>query len=179
MLRKLQKLGVWIFATAAVRVMAGCAHAQQDPSKVPPALPKPPDASSIQIRRSEGGLIEFFTARTPYEFWLTVLTAVTAYLIIRLVATHVAKMPGVRPEDVTRPTIVITIVMGSLILIIAGFSNEQIAAAFGLFGTIVGYMLGRMNAHDAASKASPETPTLPTPPLGGAQDPGPAKKGVT
>ena len=29
--------------------------------------------------------------------------------------------------------------------ITAGYTNEQVAPAFGLFGTIIGYMLGRMN----------------------------------
>jgi hypothetical protein len=41
---------------------------------------------------------------------------------------------------------VVTIIVSALILVIAGFSNDQIAPAFGLFGTIVGYMLGRMSS---------------------------------
>jgi hypothetical protein len=49
-----------------------------------------------------------------------------------------------RPEDISRPIIVITVIIGTLILVTAGYSNEQIAPAFGLFGTIIGYMLGRL-----------------------------------
>lgn len=137
-------LVVYLISTAT-------AYADQTPSKAPPTIPKPPEFSPLQIRKTETGLTEFFTARTPYEFWLTVLTAVTGCFVIWLISFHVSKMRDVKPEDITRPAIVITIVMGSLILIIAGFSNEQIAAAFGLFGTIVGYMLGRMNASSAAA----------------------------
>jgi hypothetical protein len=56
--------------------------------------------------------------------------------------------------------IVITVITGSLVLITAGYSNEQIAPAFGLFGTVIGYMLGRMS--QAAAGAPPEsTPAGP------------------
>ena len=51
-----------------------------------------------------------------------------------------------RPEDVSRAMIVVTVITGSLILITASYSNEQIAPAFGLFGTVIGYMLGRMSS---------------------------------
>lgn len=102
---------------------------------------------------AHAGLTDFFTSRTPYEFWLAVLAAVTGMFIISLIAWTVSRMAHVRPEDITRPAIVITIITGALILIIAGFSNEQIAAAFGLFGTIVGYMLGRMSGSPSVPHA--------------------------
>jgi hypothetical protein len=54
--------------------------------------------------------------------------------------------------------IVITVITGSLILITAGYSNEQIAPAFGLFGTVIGYMLGRMSPPGpGAAAATPPT----------------------
>jgi hypothetical protein len=41
-------------------------------------------------------------------------------------------------------------------LITVGYNNEQIAPAFGLFGTIVGYMLGRFAQPQQSSDPSPD-----------------------
>ena len=50
----------------------------------------------------------------------------------------------------------ITVITGSLILITAGYSNDQIAPAFGLFGTVIGYMLGRMSSAPIPSDGKQE-----------------------
>lgn len=46
-------------------------------------------------------------------------------------------------EDATRAYSITLIIIGTLVLICAGYSNNQIAPAMGLFGTIAGYLLGR------------------------------------
>jgi hypothetical protein len=63
------------------------------------------------------------------------------------------------PDQFLRSFIVVIIVIASLILITAGYSNEQVAPAFGLFGTIVGYMLGRLN--QTPNSLQPEPPGGP------------------
>jgi hypothetical protein len=123
---------------------------------IPPCLAQqvPPDSGTAPVNPSAGasaltgggGLSDFFTTRTPYEFWLTVVVTLSGLIVIGTVVWTVLRTAQPRPEDVTRPVIVLTIIMSSLVLVIAGFSNEQIAPAFGLFGTIIGYMLGRMNS---------------------------------
>ena len=45
-------------------------------------------------------------------------------------------------EHATRAMTILFVIMATMVLITAGY-NEQIAPAFGLFGTIVGYILGR------------------------------------
>jgi hypothetical protein len=65
--------------------------------------------------------------------------------------------------------IVITVITGSLVLITAGYSNEQIAPAFGLFGTVIGYMLGRMSQPGPAPGAPAETPPAEPPAKEGAR----------
>jgi hypothetical protein len=130
----------------------------QDSKIPPPPVTKNPVSGTSNLATHSGGLVEFFSARTPYEFWLAVLAAVTGLFVISLIAWTVTRMEHVRPEDITRPAIVITIIIGALILIIAGYSNEQIAAAFGLFGTIVGYMLGRMNSQPTGRPHPTEPP---------------------
>jgi hypothetical protein len=112
--------------------LCSSSSAQQLPP--PPTTPNPPGEN----------LVSFFSRRTPYEFWLTCLIGVIGLLIIGLTVWSVRSLEHRRPEDVTRPIIIVTVVTGTLILVTAGYSNEQIAPAFGLFGTIVGYILGRL-----------------------------------
>jgi hypothetical protein len=119
------------------------ALAQQVPA--PPANPLPSPGSA-------GNLAEFIFKKSPYEFWLTCLIIAFGLTVLGLYIFAVRDIKNRRPEDVSRALIVITVITGSLILITAGYSNEQIAPAFGLFGTVIGYMLGRMsNASSAAS----------------------------
>ena len=123
------------------------ALAQQVPA--PPANPLPSPGSA-------GNLTEFIFKKSPYEFWLTCLIIAFGLIVLALYIYAVRDIKNRRPEDVSRALIVITVITGSLILITAGYSNEQIAPAFGLFGTVIGYMLGRMsNASSATSDAAP------------------------
>jgi glycerol uptake facilitator-like aquaporin len=46
-------------------------------------------------------------------------------------------------EDVVRAYALVLILIGTMVLICAGYSNDQIAPAMGLFGTVAGYLLGR------------------------------------
>jgi len=47
------------------------------------------------------------------------------------------------PEDILKTIAVVLVVIGSLFAMTAGFSSAQIAPIIGLFGTIVGYVIGR------------------------------------
>ena len=49
-------------------------------------------------------------------------------------------------EEATRAFALTLIIIGTLVLICAGYSNDQIAPALGLFGTVAGYLLGRRSA---------------------------------
>ena len=46
-------------------------------------------------------------------------------------------------QSVMKMSTVTLVITGTLFFIAAGFSSEQIAPALGLFGSIVGYLLGR------------------------------------
>jgi hypothetical protein len=50
------------------------------------------------------------------------------------------------PDESIRAFTIILVIIGTLVLICAGYSNDQIAPAIGLFGTIAGYLLGRKGA---------------------------------
>lgn len=125
------------------------ALAQQPPSPPPNPLPSP---------GSSGNLAEFIFKKSPYEFWLTCLIIAFGLIVLSLYIYAVRDIKDRRPEDVSRALIVITVITGSLILITAGYSNEQIAPAFGLFGTVIGYMLGRMSGARTSEVSIPDTP---------------------
>lgn len=108
----------------------------------PPVLQNPPSSGAT--------LAGFFSSKTPYEFWLTCLIGVLGLAIIGALIFSLRKVPNARPDDIARPVIILTVITGTLILVTVGYSNEQIAPAFGLFGTIIGYMLGRFAQSAAA-----------------------------
>ena len=53
---------------------------------------------------------------------------------------------ALRADDVLRTFSLTLIIIGTLFFVTAGFDNNQIAPAMGLFGTIAGYLLGRRRA---------------------------------
>lgn len=48
-------------------------------------------------------------------------------------------------EDYLRLIILSLVILATMILIVAGYDNRQLAPAFGILGTIAGYLLGRQN----------------------------------
>jgi hypothetical protein len=104
------------------------AAAQQAPPP-PPDLPNPSTGSNIV--RSGGGITEFFSSRTPYEFWLTCIIIAFGLTVILLLLWNIRGIADRRAEDVTRSVVVVTVIVGTLILVTAGYSNDQIAPAFG------------------------------------------------
>ncbi|TGQ04490.1 hypothetical protein [Mesorhizobium sp. M2E.F.Ca.ET.219.01.1.1] len=92
--------------------------------------------------------------RTAYEFWLTLIIIAFGLSVILILLWHFRRTNRSSTEDFTRSVVVIMVVTAALILVTAGYSNEQIAPAFGLFGTIIGYTLGRLSKRD--DSADPE-----------------------
>jgi hypothetical protein len=135
------------FASILLFAFTGSTSAQQPPA---PTLPKNP--------ASGANLVEYLTAKTPYEFWLTCLICLLGFSIIVALLLVFRRADHARPDEIARPVIVITVIIGTLVLVTVGYSNEQIAPAFGLFGTIVGYMLGRLSqpSNDQAGQTGQE-----------------------
>ena len=125
------------------------------------ALPPPPELKNPQVGANLAG---FFTGKTPYEFWLSCLICIFGLAVIYALLFGLRRSANARPEDVARPIIVVTIIIGTLMLITVGYNNEQIAPAFGLFGTIVGYMLGRYSQSQQPAESSPDPRIEPTRP---------------
>jgi len=144
---------------AAILFAASSSIAQQLPAAPPPELPNPSAGANLP----RPGVGDVLGLRTSYEFWLTCIIIIFGLLVMLLVVWHFRSIPERRAEDVARPIIIIMVITGTLILVTAGYSNEQIAPAFGLFGTIIGYILGRLTQQRANGDAStkPEKSTAP------------------
>jgi hypothetical protein len=117
-----------------------------------------PPVMTLQNPSSGENLTRFFTTKTPYEFWLTCLIGVLGLAVIGALVVALRQANNTRAEDISRPVIVITVIIGTLMLVTVGYSNEQIAPAFGLFGTIVGYMLGRLSQPQPSTNVQPDAP---------------------
>lgn len=75
--------------------------------------------------------------------FITTLTITIASLLTLLMQTVLLwRMKNVRPEDVLRNFTITFIIMGALFGIASGFSASQLTPVIGLFGAIVGYLLG-------------------------------------
>jgi hypothetical protein len=62
-------------------------------------------------------------------------------------------------NDFSRHYIVIVVVVSSIFLLVMGYSEQQVAPAFGLLGTILGYMFGRASATADKTKTDALLPT--------------------
>ena len=129
-MRRIANLAAAIFFMAGASVTA---FAQDIPEA--PVIANPPAPA--------GGSELLDTRLIPFEFWLTVVILtfglVLSVLTIRFLASTVAR----KTEEAIRALVVLWVIIGTLTLITAGYSDQQIAPAFGLFGTIVGYILGK------------------------------------
>lgn len=89
--------------------------------------------------------IEMFTYSR--EFWLALSVLIFGCLTM-LVEIYVIKTKNFKSDEIVKFVTITLIVTGSLFLICAGYSNDQIAPAFGLLGTIAGYVLGKNAKQD-------------------------------
>lgn len=85
---------------------------------------------------------------SSFEFWLSIMVIIFTILILFAEFYLFSKADHIkfRPDDILRVIITTIIVCGTLFFLAAGFSSEQIAPAIGLFGTVVGYLLGSTDA---------------------------------
>jgi quinol-cytochrome oxidoreductase complex cytochrome b subunit len=87
------------------------------------------------------------------DFQLKLTSLVTAFGIFGLIFVAWVFRSAVTTdtEKIVRLVIVVIVVCASLILIAGGYSTNQTAPAFGLFGSIIGYILGSANRQTAGN----------------------------
>lgn len=136
------------------------AIAQDAPSPSVPVIENPSSGSNLvpprEVKRDP--LTSFFEkSLNLYEFWLVIIIVVMSLATIICVTVVVAMNKAHQPRDIWLPAIVFSIIGAILISVTAGFKNEQIGPAFGLFGTMIGYLLRSLSGN-SESVETPEPP---------------------
>jgi hypothetical protein len=76
------------------------------------------------------------------EFWLSLEVLVFGAIVI-LVEYLLLRRAPLTAEEALRVYAITMIIVGALFTVTAGFDNVSVAPAFGLLGTVAGYILGR------------------------------------
>lgn len=106
-------------------------------------------ALEAEIKALQSRPVQASTTVKPADEWwsaknaMTISTAVLVFgFLVLLLATYLIRM-GKNAEAVLRIYGTVLIVVVAVFLVVAGYSNEQIAPVTGLLGTIAGYLLGK------------------------------------
>ena len=190
-----------IFAVAAFVcvLVAGLAHAQTTPAgsntagagiAIPAEFnqtPAKPDAQQQQPQQQQqqagtitiNGVRYYLTTKTPYEYYLAVVTVVigviTMLLVCWLFYGHIAD----KTDDFVKLFAFVVVVFSALFLIAVGYSDTQTAPVYSLLGTIIGYLFGRdmtMRQQKADTAGTADKEPAPAGPQPAVPQPGP---GVT
>lgn len=79
------------------------------------------------------------------EFYLTIIIVVFSLVVLLFYFWLLLKrIKRLRADDILKAFGLCFILTATLVLIVAGFSSQQIAPAIGLFGTIAGYILSQI-----------------------------------
>jgi len=94
-------------------------------------------------------------------------TGLGAIALALLVAAGIGAVNGLGIGYLGLPPLIMTLAMatilqGLLILIAGGYSTDQTAPAFGLFGSIIGYILGSANRGTPGTGNTPATGSTPS-----------------
>ena len=81
-----------------------------------------------------------FLSSTEGELTLAIIAL---GVLVILALSFVLRTKNASADDAIRAYSITLIIVGTMVLICAGYSNDQIAPAMGLFGTVAGYLLGR------------------------------------
>lgn len=103
------------------------------------ANPVPTSTTASQLRDDYG----FLSLMSSREFVLSLFILVFGITIVLVQFFLLRSVVEKKSENIANTNLVTLIIIGTLVLISSGFTNEQIAPALGLFGTIAGYILGK------------------------------------
>lgn len=83
-----------------------------------------------------------------YSFYLTALFMAFGLVVILLQLAAMRRIPNITADEIARNCAITLVVVASVALLVSGYSSQQVAPAFGLFGTIIGYLLGKAGAKE-------------------------------
>jgi hypothetical protein len=107
------------------------------------------------------------TTKLTFVMYVTLAIIVFGLVVLGGVTVLFWRTIGKRTDEFVRVFAISLVIVASLVLIVAGYADSQIAPAFGLFGSIVGYLFGRGETTKAAADSVAQQPGTGT--QGGAQ----------
>ena len=99
------------------------------------------------------GAPNVISVMTTNELWLSFGVLIFGFLVM-LVELYMVKANNFDQSQALKFILVTLVITSALFLIAAGFSNNQIASAMGLLGTIAGYLLGREHSEQSSGKSA-------------------------
>jgi quinol-cytochrome oxidoreductase complex cytochrome b subunit len=102
-------------------------------------------ATSTPASLAAAPSMEELKLKADFQLKLTLLVSIFGIIGLIFVAWLFRSSVTADTEKIVRLVIVVIVVTASLILIAGGYSTNQTAPAFGLFGSIIGYILGSAN----------------------------------
>jgi hypothetical protein len=94
---------------------------------------------------------------------LTISSVVLFFGLCVMLMSARALMRGIPAAAVLRLFGMLTIIVMSVFLIVAGYNTEQVAPVVGLLGTLAGYLVGRSATSEIVEKVkAAQTPAVPS-----------------
>jgi heme/copper-type cytochrome/quinol oxidase subunit 2 len=144
------KFVVFLLSIILLACVAGSTAYSQPASpprlgQVPPSIAGNDTGNSNQDSTTPAQSMEQQKLQADFQLKLTILVTVFGIFGLIFVAWVFRSAVTTDTEKIVRLVIVVIVVCASLILIAGGYSTNQTAPAFGLFGSIIGYILGSAN----------------------------------
>ena len=86
------------------------------------------------------------------EFVLAVLVAMLGMVTLWMQHTSLRRSGKADASEFTKSSVLILVIMSAMFTVVAGISDVDVAPIMGLFGTIVGYVIGARTPTNPASK---------------------------
>jgi len=132
-------------------ILCSCHHSYGQSDTVKQEDPPPKPVTGVEYtgedenKQKQDGQEDgsYLGTMTTKEFMLSCI--IVAFGLLMLITTIIIICVGkihFEPEQYIRLITIILIVTASLVLIASGYDDKQIGGVLGLFGTIIGYLLG-------------------------------------
>lgn len=133
-----------------------------------PSTANQPPPETAPTQQQSGRPTTYRTTKTPYEFYLSGLTILLGVSAMILVSILFWRHIGDKTEDFVKVFAFVIVAFSALFLIVAGYADSQVAPAYSLLGTIIGYVFGRNGSRQ------PDKIPEPTTAAAGGNSPSPA-----
>lgn len=94
----------------------------------------------------QGEALGLYNPIDQVSFWLAMLFLAFGVLVIVLQLLALSRVAHLTADDVVKNCALTLVVIASVVLLIAGYNSQQLGPVFGLFGTMIGYVLGRTSS---------------------------------